>query len=942
MRRLIALSVVPLAFALLVGVAPGADDPVVEATWELQVAGKDKSVVKSAIKLYSNGHINDADGKNTWVKKDHTLTLRWVNPKAPGGAWVDTCKVSADGKTFAGRNQVGAVLAGKLVGDAPAGPAAARKEPPAQGAGPTPAGVAATPTFEADRDGLEFPPVGPVKAAAADRAGDDSKTARAAHQDALKKARTDLRKDWMALRAGLKGDAAKAREAGDLEHQFMLFACGPGRSQDTGPLPTHPLAAAVVADYWAKVDGSTRKFGEAAAKSLEAYKQGGATDPARLHPLEAAKLAGEHAEFVGVWSSASVEQASMTPSGPGIQTRDVWAVSTDAGTGGWRVVGEFNHKDGHVGQVLSAETATLAVDRLTLRIPLTAGPQVAPPPGKPKPASPAMTVTLKLVKGKMQFEAVNGLGVKVVKALYRSGDEHARDSIAPYGVRGATPPGEAAAGKPDPDDADAVWHQIAMFNSFPAHRGKGGPAGGEQFFLPWRSGRPTVTPGAYGGLTDMLLGRAPGGGKNQQYIELTFKQFDQWAATPHPYLRRAGAEFLALDRARFQLAEADELLGNTPNSSIREFQQKVSLPAAQYVFQRDKDRAELEARLNRENADPRVRFVVTDAPLTEASRKHLDDLIGGASGLVEDVKNRSVVSGLLAYADMAQVDRHTRLWQTWLLPLAKKCGGPPATAPLLDVSGDWKVQLASRERFMRLNEFHLKNVAGKELTSVTVELLVENEWGDKAAQYYFFDRVEAAETVRLTPHPRWAKRVLPYTNAAKVAWSVWSDQATETGRAKSLANPTPIPDAAGARGDFRKYDQQYRPEGEALGAVVRTFPLLPVVPERQRRALLLAAASKATFAVQAPGKEKLLTVRFRNPDAAKGTIEWEVNDLVGQKPYLAATPVWRGRLEPDPDAGYAIHFDTGWTLTLSPDDQLVVSTQKGKPATSPLLRLAAK
>src|SRR5207248_2263691 len=94
------------------------------------------SVRQSRIKLYSNGAINKPDSKNTWVRKGDTLTLCWQDRKAPGGAWLDTCKISADGKTFTGRNQIGTAVEGELVvkADAPPAAAARAKEPTGKGA----------------------------------------------------------------------------------------------------------------------------------------------------------------------------------------------------------------------------------------------------------------------------------------------------------------------------------------------------------------------------------------------------------------------------------------------------------------------------------------------------------------------------------------------------------------------------------------------------------------------------------------------------------------------------------------------------------------------------------------------------------------------------------------------------------------------------------------
>ncbi|MBO0701026.1 MAG: hypothetical protein J2P46_21705, partial [Zavarzinella sp.] len=136
MRWFVAAPVVSLAVLAIRGGGTRAEEPVVVATWEHRVTNKDGSVARSTIKLYSNGHINEPGGKNTWVQKGNTLTLRWPNPKAPGGAWEDTCKISADGQTYTGHNQGGATIAGRLASKAaaPAAAAAGHKEPGGKGA----------------------------------------------------------------------------------------------------------------------------------------------------------------------------------------------------------------------------------------------------------------------------------------------------------------------------------------------------------------------------------------------------------------------------------------------------------------------------------------------------------------------------------------------------------------------------------------------------------------------------------------------------------------------------------------------------------------------------------------------------------------------------------------------------------------------------------------
>jgi predicted Ser/Thr protein kinase len=68
------------------------------------------------VQFFSNGHLNAPDGPNTWVLHGgRNLVLRWPNKAAPGGAWLDTCKISNDGRTYTGKNQKGTPIKGTTV-----------------------------------------------------------------------------------------------------------------------------------------------------------------------------------------------------------------------------------------------------------------------------------------------------------------------------------------------------------------------------------------------------------------------------------------------------------------------------------------------------------------------------------------------------------------------------------------------------------------------------------------------------------------------------------------------------------------------------------------------------------------------------------------------------------------------------------------------------------
>jgi hypothetical protein len=62
----------------------------------------------------SDGRIvmRDGNAPSTWEINGRTLTLRHPDRRAPGGAWVDKCQISADGKSYRGRNQDKAEIQG--------------------------------------------------------------------------------------------------------------------------------------------------------------------------------------------------------------------------------------------------------------------------------------------------------------------------------------------------------------------------------------------------------------------------------------------------------------------------------------------------------------------------------------------------------------------------------------------------------------------------------------------------------------------------------------------------------------------------------------------------------------------------------------------------------------------------------------------------------------
>jgi beta-xylosidase len=60
-----------------------------------------------------NGRMRSAVDDATWSFSEGMLQMRWPDPHAPGGAWIDTCYVAPDGQSYVGRNQSGLVIRGR-------------------------------------------------------------------------------------------------------------------------------------------------------------------------------------------------------------------------------------------------------------------------------------------------------------------------------------------------------------------------------------------------------------------------------------------------------------------------------------------------------------------------------------------------------------------------------------------------------------------------------------------------------------------------------------------------------------------------------------------------------------------------------------------------------------------------------------------------------------
>ena len=85
------------------------------------LVGKWKHVVNDRdqydIYFEVSGLISGTAGKSFWKRQDRKLQLRWLDPNAPNGAWVDEVQLNAQGTAYYGKNQTGTVIRGTKVRD---------------------------------------------------------------------------------------------------------------------------------------------------------------------------------------------------------------------------------------------------------------------------------------------------------------------------------------------------------------------------------------------------------------------------------------------------------------------------------------------------------------------------------------------------------------------------------------------------------------------------------------------------------------------------------------------------------------------------------------------------------------------------------------------------------------------------------------------------------
>lgn len=736
---------------------------------------------------------------------------------------------------------------------------------------------------------LELPPVGPTKAAAGDPVLAKFKKALAAYLGARVEARIDVQQKFLPafveIETGNLEDAAKTKARQELKSAANAYF-GSGM----------PLA-----DYTRFLETATRTFGAAAEEALAAYEQRGVTEVEQVRPFLAGRLCARHADLIGSWGEPTVDP---------VRSSAQWVIDFNERTGGFQVAGR------ELNCVLYGEKVEFKDGALTfsaMQFHANDGRRMAT----------GVPVRMTVQQGKLRYEvrdftdsAFNPKRT-VAGELRRSLDfgphldsgsglVHILHDLKKAGISSLEhAPRRTVETSLDVADANTVWRRLALFASFGNVTYCQGVIAHEQLYLSLPQSLD-------------LENRTP---------SLTADQMRQYEAlldSPHPYLKRAALEAFLLSRNRQRLALAAQKYGNIDTSEVKDFDQKRLEADMRYALLREKYREILA-----NESTTRLPFTA-QVPLSERPDYQADlQRAMAPDRLQQVVPNGKRVDDLLAYADLAEVDRNAAFWQEYLLPLAKRCSGPKAEQPLVSVTGGWCPNRAISGRgFKRLGAFGLQNVSDQELTHAVVELVAENEWGERAVHFCYLPYLDIGETASLRPHPRWDRHLLDYCTTIKVTWSVWADQGEEVNRQATLTNPFPLPNAADGRKAHLRLDVPDQAEWEALAATMHRTTALPGNNTAQR--VLLREASRPgthyVFRLPEQGKPgRTLVLHFRpGPD-----VELEIVDPQTNEPFERGTPVWKG--QPDPQGGPHLYFDrdgnweeSGWAFSLGLDDQPMI------------------
>jgi hypothetical protein len=87
-----------------------AENPPLVGRWEHVVNHRDRY----DIFFEPNGAITGVKGRAAWELRERDLFMTWYDPQAPNGAWIDQVRLDESRTSYAGENQTGTSIEGRL------------------------------------------------------------------------------------------------------------------------------------------------------------------------------------------------------------------------------------------------------------------------------------------------------------------------------------------------------------------------------------------------------------------------------------------------------------------------------------------------------------------------------------------------------------------------------------------------------------------------------------------------------------------------------------------------------------------------------------------------------------------------------------------------------------------------------------------------------------
>ncbi|MBX9584152.1 MAG: hypothetical protein K2X87_27960 [Gemmataceae bacterium] len=408
-----------------------------------------------------------------------------------------------------------------------------------------------------------------------------------------------------------------------------------------GTVPSAPAVAPAVAQY-------VQDRGDALDRLIEALQAARSADLGRY---QAERTALRNAAAIGTWRRVIGGQGQT-------QSSEELAVRVNGRTGEWEVYGDLTMR-GNLSVLFHGEDVRRDAKGLTFRVKTDFGKSGIPDGAQFTVRLTGDTAACSSSTGySTTLARTSGVPSSSTHDYFRYGD------FTEVTIRTAEPVF-------DPSDSRHVLRELAELMSFPYSIG-----------LPLAPAQPMPERLL---MPNGVIKVNPARSRIAEATATAVARFDRLADATGDRLGPAGWEARRLFVHRLRVATANEFYGQTASSGIRDMQGAVGA-SFRYVLQRQADRAELERELR--DHLPSAGLVVTDAPLSEASRQKPIEVFGAFGGLAEKAEQRGYYSGYIKYGEMQYIDATAALWQQHLMPHVRADRRPPLPGAVR-LDGHW-------------------------------------------------------------------------------------------------------------------------------------------------------------------------------------------------------------------------------------------------------------